>query len=134
MTTISDLAADVSTALSIDEDAALDALTTYLHQMEALEARTIDPDDINTDDAGFLTETVRQAQRSGDLGHRELARLEDAAGAVTSAEDSLRDAISERDTLIIAAVQAGARVTDITRAAGISRARLQQIKAAHAAR
>ena len=134
MATISELATQAATTLGIDEDAALDALTTYLGQMEALESRTIDPEDINDDDAAFLVESVRQAQRSGDLGHRALARLEDAAGAVTSAEDSLRAAISERDTLIISAVQAGARVTDITRAAGISRVRLQQIKAAYAAR
>ena len=134
MTTLTGLAAHTATALGIDEDAAHDALGAYLHQMEALEARIIDPDDINPDDAAFLTESVRQAQRSGDLGHRELTRLEDAAATVTSAEDTLRDAISERDTHIIAAVRAGARVTDITRAAGISRARLQQIKAAHAPR
>ena len=128
MATISELATQAATTLGIDEDAALDALTTYLGQMEALESRTIDPEDINDDDAAFLVESVRQAQRSGDLGHRELARLEDAAAAVSHAEDVVRDTTAERDKLIIAALRAGALVSDVTRAAGISRARVYQVK------
>ncbi|WP_288833648.1 hypothetical protein [uncultured Corynebacterium sp.] len=128
MATISDLAAQTATTIGIDKDAARDALTTYLHQMQALEARTIDPEDINADDAAFLVESVRQAQRSGDLGTRELAKLEDAAAAVSHAEDMVRDTTAERDKLIIAALRAGALVSDVTRAAGISRARVYQVK------
>lgn len=127
MPTLTDLADQTAAALGIDEAAAYNALTDYLAQVEALDSRTIDPDDINDDDAAFLTESIRQAQRAGDLGTRELARLEDAAEAHRTATTVSATAADERDRHILAALRAGARLKEITEITGLSRARIQQI-------
>ncbi|SDR75939.1 hypothetical protein [Corynebacterium timonense] len=127
MATLTDLAAQTAATLDIDEAAARDALTTYLRQVEALDSRTIDPDDINPDDAAFLTESVRQAQRAGDLGTRELDHLADAVEAHHDAVDSAKFHADKRDRHIIAALRAGARMKEVTEITGLSRARIQQI-------
>lgn len=130
MTTIHDLALRTAGALGITDEAAQDALDTYRTQIEAMESRTIDPDDISDDDAGFLTDAVRAAQRSGDLGERELANLEETVARRTIAADDLATAEQVRDTAIRAALGAGARVKDVMEVAGLSRARVDQIRRA----
>ena len=130
MTTIHDLALRAAGALGITDEAAEAALDTYRQQIEALESRTIDPDDISDDDAGFLTDAVRAAQRSGDLGERELAGLEEAVAQRTRAADDLATAEQLRDAAIRAALDAGARVKDVMSATGLSRARVDQIRRA----
>lgn len=130
MTTIHDLALRTAGALGITDEAAQDALDTYRTQIEAMESRTIDPDDISDDDAGFLTDAVRAAQRSGDLGERELANLEETVARRTIAADDLATAEQLRDKAIRAALGAGARVKDVMEVAGLSRARVDQIRRA----
>ena len=130
MTTIHDLALRTAGALGITDEAAEAALDTYRQQIEALESRTIDPDDISDDDAGILMDAVRAAQRSGDLGERELAGLEEAIAQHTRAADDLATAEQLRDTAIRAALGAGARVKDVMSATGLSRARIDQIRRA----
>lgn len=130
MTTIHDLALRTAGALGITDEAAEAALDTYRQQIEALESRTIDPDDISEDDAGFLTDAVRSARRSGDLGERELAGLEETVAQRTIAADDLATAEQQRDTAIRAALDAGARVKDVMTVTGLSRARVDQIRRA----
>ena len=130
MTTIHDLALRTAGALGITDEAAGTALDTYRRQIESLESRIIDPDDISDDDAGFLTDAVRAAQRSGDLGERELAGLEDTVAQRTRAADDLVTAEQRRDTAIRAALGAGARVKDVMTVTGLSRARIDQIRRA----
>ncbi|AWB84765.1 hypothetical protein [Corynebacterium liangguodongii] len=130
MTTMHDLALRTAGALGITDDAAHAALETYRDQIEALEGRTIDPDDISDDDAGFLTDAVRAAQRSGDLGARETAALEEAAADFARASDDLETARQVRDAAILTAARAGVRPKDIIEITGLSRARLDQIRRA----
>lgn len=128
MTTIRDLALRTAGALGITDEAAQDALDIYRQQVEVLESRTIDPDDISEDDAGFLTDAVRAAQRSGGLGERELARLEEAVAQRDIAADDLATAEQLRDKAIRAALGEGARVKDVMEVTGLSRARIDQIR------
>lgn len=130
MTTITDLAIRTAGRTGITDDAAETALTTYMEQIEALEQRTIDPDDISDDDAAFLLESVVQAQRAGDLGTRELAALEEVMPGVERAQAILADAEAQRNDAIKAALNAGARVKDVATAAGLSRQRVEQIRGA----
>ena len=128
MTTIDQLAAKVAGALGIDDKAAADTAETYTSQIEALESREIDRDDISPTDAGFILEACRQAQRAGDLGERELATVESLAKRVAHTQDALLAESAERDRAIIAAIQAGARIKDVMDVTGLTRSRIYQIR------
>lgn len=128
MTNIDQLAAKIAGTLGIDDNAAADAAETYTSQVEALESREIDRDDISTTDADFILEACRQAQRAGDLGERELSTLEDHAKRVENAQNTLLSESAERDRAIIAAIQAGARIKDVMNVTGLTRSRIYQIR------
>ena len=129
MTTLDILTIRTSARLDITEDAAQSALEEYIRQIEALESCTIDPENITADDADFLIEAVVQAQRSGDLGAREIAALEDLMPGMQDAQDHLEIMEQQRNAAIKAALGAGARVKDVASVSGLSRQRVEQIKA-----
>lgn len=128
MTTLHDLTIRTAAKTGITDEAAEAALTTYIGQLEALEQRNIDADDINDDDADFLHESVIQAQRAGDMGQRELAALEEVAGDMERAQATLDDVEQQRNKAIRDALDAGARIKDIAAAAGLTRQRIEQIR------
>lgn len=128
MTTIDQLAAKIAGTLGIADKAATTVADTYTSQLEALESREIDRDDISTTDADFILEACRQAQRAGDLGARELAELEDHAIRVEHAQNTLLTESVQRDRAIITAIRAGARIKDVMSATGLTRSRIYQIR------
>lgn len=129
MTDIQTLAIRTAAKLDLTDEAAEDALEAYIRQVEALESREIDRDDISDDDAAFLMESMVQAQRSGDLGQQQLAELEELMPQVQDAQDQLETMEQQRNTAIKAALSAGARVKDVAAASGLSRQRIEQIRA-----
>ena len=129
MTDIQTLAIRTAAKLDLTDEAAEQALDTYIRQLEALESREIDRDDISDDDAAFLMESMVQAQRSGDLGQQQLAELEELMPQVQDAQDRLETMEQQRNTAIKAALSAGARVKDVAAASGLSRQRVEQIRA-----
>ena len=129
MTDIQTLAIRAAAKLDLTDQAAEDALEIYISQIEALESREIDRDDISDDDAGFLMESMVQAQRSGGLGQAQLAALEELMPDVRAAQDTLETMEQQRNKAIKAALAAGARVKDVAAASGLSRQRVEQIKA-----
>lgn len=129
MTDLTTLAIRTAGRCNITDHAAESALETYITQIEALEARNIDRDDISDDDADFLIESVAQAQRAGDLGQVKLAALEELMPAVHAAQDTLESMEQQRNTAIREALAAGARIKDVAEATGLSRQRIEQIKA-----
>lgn len=130
MTDIQTLAIRTAGRCGITDEAAESALEEYARQLEALEGREIDRDDIDDDDADFLTESVARAQRAGDLGQRELRLVEETLPEVERAQAILADAEAHRNDAIKAALNAGARVKDVAAAAGLSRQRVEQIRGA----
>ena len=130
MTDIQTLAIRTAGRCGITDEAAEGALEEYARQLEALEGRQIDRDDIDDDDADFLAESVARAQRAGDLGQRELSRVEETLPEVERAQAILADAEAHRNDAIKAALNAGARVKDVAAAAGLSRQRVEQIRGA----
>lgn len=130
MTDIQTLAIRTAGRCGITDEAAEAALEEYARQLEALEGREIDRDNINDDDADFLAESVARAQRAGDLGQRELHRVEETLPEVDRAQAILTDAEAQRNDAIRAALNAGARVKDVAAAAGLSRQRVEQIRGA----
>lgn len=130
MTDIQTLAIRTAGRCGITDEAAEGALEEYARQIEALEDRQIDRDNIDADDADFLAESVARAQRAGDLGQRELHRVEETLPEVERAQALLADAESQRNDAIRAALDAGARVKDVAAAAGLSRQRVEQIRGA----
>ena len=129
MTDLTTLAIRTAGRCNITDHAAESALETYISQIEALESRTIDRDDISDDDADFLIESVAQAQRAGDLGQAKLAALEELMPDVHAAQDTLESMEQQRNTAIREALAAGARIKDVAGATGLSRQRIEQIKA-----
>ncbi|OFP66500.1 hypothetical protein HMPREF2978_04785 [Corynebacterium sp. HMSC074C01] len=120
MTTIDNLTETLHYMLDMDEDAAEDALRTYITQIEELEGRDIDEDEISEDDADFLIGAVKSARAAGDLGARQLAAVEEAATAYQDAADTADALRQERDKAIRAALAAGASKASVARAAGVS--------------
>lgn len=130
-TTITDLADRTATALDIDDAAAQDTLEHFISQVEALDGRTIDPDDISADDADFLVEACRHSQAAGDMGTAELGAVEDTTARLSRADTTTGDADTaraERDRAIRDARGAGASIGDIAAAAGLTRAAVDDIR------
>ncbi|MHB2253376.1 hypothetical protein [Corynebacterium aurimucosum] len=121
MTTINNLAETLHYMLDMDTDAAEDALRTYITQIEELEDRSIDEDELNEDDADFLIGAVKSARNAGDLGQKQLAALEEAAADYQDAADTADTLRGERDKAIHAAIAAGASQANVARAAGVSK-------------
>lgn len=128
-THIETLTIRVAAKLSIDDQAARAALETYILELEVMKGRTIDPDEISDDDAAFLTGTVAAAQKAGDLGDRELEALQEKVDALADAAAAVQLATEDRDRAIVAALAAGARPADVAATAGVSGARVRQIRA-----
>ena len=93
-TDLQTLAIRTAGALGMSDEAAAIALEDHARQVEALESRTIDRDDISDVDAGVLMEACRQSQRSGEFGVRELAALGEVSAQVQNLEGSLAELLS----------------------------------------
>ena len=119
-TDIHRLAETLHYMLDMSTHAAEDALRTYITQIEELEDREIDEDEIAGEDADFLIGAVKSARNAGDLGNKELAALEEAAANYQHAADTAESLRQERDKAIRAAIAAGASKASVARAAGIS--------------
>ena len=126
-TDINRLAEALHYMLDMDTTAAEGALRTYITQIEELEDRSIDEDEIAEVDADFLIGAVKSARRTGDLGLHELDTVTEAAQDMEDKAQALEHARAERDAAIRAAVHAGARIQDVATAAGISRQAVDKI-------
>lgn len=120
MTTIDNLSETLHYMLDMETTAAENALRTYIAQIEKLEDREIDEDEITEEDADFLIGAVKSARNAGDLGTRQLAALEEVAANYQHAADTADALRQERDTAIRAAIAAGASKATVARAAGVS--------------
>ena len=127
-TTAHDLAAAIHHKHGVTIDFDTETVETYIDRMEDVDDREIDRDNIPEDDADFITGAFASAQRHGDLGTRQLDDVADAAWAVDQAQDSLDQARGDRDRAILRALAHGARVVDVMAAAGVTRARIDQIR------
>ena len=123
-----DVAVAIHHKLGVTTDFAAETVETYITQIEEIDGREIDRDAITEDDAGFIITTFTSAQRAGDFGTRELDAVADAARASDEAEAAAHDAMVARDRAIRHALARGARVVDVMAAAGVTRARIDQIR------
>ena len=127
-TTAHTLATAIHHKHGVDFDFATEAVETYITQVEDVDGREIDRDDIPEDDVDFITTAFASAQRAGDFGTRQLDDVAQAAQAVDTAQSTLDQAMSDRDRAIRHALAHGARVVDVVAAAGVTRARIDQIR------
>ena len=118
----------VASALDITDDAARDSLEIYIDQTARENGDEINTDEISDDDAAFLMESCREAQRAGDMGDQQLSDLEDAARAYDQAHSDFQTAEQQRIAAVRAALAAGARVVEICRITGMTRSRVYQIR------
>ncbi|KGF17351.1 hypothetical protein [Corynebacterium freneyi] len=127
-TTAHDIAATIHHKHGVTFDFAAEAVETYIAQVEDVDGRDIDREEILDDDAEFIITVFASAQRAGDFGIRQLDDVADAADAVDVAQATLDQAMADRDRAIRHALAHGARVTDVVAAAGVTRARIDQIR------
>ena len=115
-------------------DMKLEAATEYvantIAQIEKLDGRTLDKTNLEYDDIFCIIDSARQARLSGDIAWRELQELETLATQCEVAELNLNVLRSERDKAALAALDAGARVKDVTTYGLISRAWLSKLRKA----
>lgn len=126
-TTYDDLTITLAADTGITTTAIETALDTYIEQIEQLEGRDIDRDDITDEDEEFLTESIRAAIHNGEMGGQEVEQLSDIAAQYRDAEDALAEARADLDRAIIAATNAGARQVDIAQITGLSVATIRRI-------
>lgn len=114
---------DVSLAAARNHDmdyhAAADAVETYITQIEGIDGRAIDRESIPEEDVDFVLESIRRAQDDTTVAPLDL--VAEAAEKVAKAEDALAVAREERNRAIIAAVDAGAPIRQISIAGHIAR-------------
>lgn len=122
------LANRISAKLGITTEAAETAAEEHLQQIEALDQRIIDREDIDPETAVSVEDSVYRDQRAGEMGHREEALLDEALTAYRKAEQDLLAAQQQRDDAIRAALDAGSKMANLVRQTGLSRARIEQIK------
>ena len=126
-TTYDDITITLATDTGITTTAIETALDTYIEQIEQLEGRDIDRDDITDEDEEFLTESIRAAIHNGEMGGQEVDQLSDIAAQYRDAEDDLAEARADLDRAIVAATNAGARQVDIAQLTGLSVATIRRI-------
>lgn len=127
--TTTDLTSTAHTAaekFDTDERAAESAAREYLTQIEEIDGQKYDEDGLPQEAADFIIESIRQAQDS--LTIDPLDRVAESAEQVASAEDVLAVARAERDTRILAAIDAGAPIRQIALAGQISRNSVYKIR------
>lgn len=125
-TTAHDIATQIATRYGVDFDFATEAVEACLIRVGG--GDDLDRDAISEDDADFIIGAFASAQRTGDFGIRELDDVADAAQASDEAEAAAHDAMVARDHAIRHALARGARVVDVMNAAGVTRARIEQIR------
>ena len=125
-TTAHDIATQIATRYGVDFDFATEAVEACLIRVGG--GDDLDRDAITEDDADFIIGAFASAQRAGDFGIRELDDVADAAQASDEAEAAAHDAMVARDHAIRHALARGARVVDVMNAAGVTRARIEQIR------
>lgn len=107
------LAARVAGRLRIHPDAADQIVAEHLDQI----GKTAGGVDHNA-----VENTLAKLHRAGAFGHTELQAVRDNADARAALDLA-------RDDLILAALQAGARVTDVAEASGLNRDTIRRIRA-----
>lgn len=126
--TANDLANRIATRHGVDIGFALEVVETHITLTKNVDGLEIDRNDITEDDADFIAGVFASVQRAGDFGVRELDDVADAARASDEAEAAAHDAMAARDRAIRHALARGARVVDVMAAAGVTRARIEQIR------
>ncbi|MBB0969068.1 hypothetical protein G6016_08870 [Dietzia aerolata] len=126
--TVDDLAAELVDSFDIDLEAARRSAEVFLEMLENTQERVIDRECIPRD----VVDEVRSATMGAifSLGSDALtADLGKARTAVEVAQQALDAKISERTELVRRAIALGVPIPVVTRASGLSRARIYQIKA-----
>lgn len=123
-----DLTTAIAAKLGVAEYFAAAAAEACLAHIEKTDGRDIDRDAITADDFEFALGAAASAQRAGDFGLPALDAVTDAARAVGDAQTAMEEAMYTRDQAILTALRHGARVVDVVKASGVSRARIDQIR------
>jgi hypothetical protein len=127
MTTMQDLADQIARTHDLYPDGALALVRLYAHQIEDLDHRVIDEDDIDPDDA----DTVLGAAGAGILNDAPTSRLDDLAdlaGQITDQQQDLDDLTNQRNLLIANLLANGTPVPSLVQATGLVRQRIYQIR------
>lgn len=127
--TTTDLTPTARTAaekFDMDERAAESAAREYLSQIEDIDGQKYDEDELPSEVAEFIIESIRQSQDSLTIAL--LDRVAESAEQVATADDALAAARAERDVNILAAIDAGAPIRQIALAGQISRNSVYRIR------
>lgn len=126
--TVDQLTLFLAGSLGMDSAGTARAIENYIQQIETLDGRPIDRNNLDQDDVQFITCALQAAQRAGDLGSKYLHLLEENRAEITQQEDRLADLRTERDDIIVDAIKDGARIKDIVECSGVSRTWVQKLK------
>ena len=127
MYSIKELASEAAETHDIDYDAALDLVEDCITQVEAVDEKPIDRDDISRNDAEFLRGAIAATLETDSGVIRKMDELFEAADAYADALQDLDMLHALRDQAIIAAVEACCTISDIMRVTRLSRDEIDDI-------
>ena len=85
MCSLEELASEAAETHDIDYSAAFRLVALYIAQMESVDGKTIDSDDISAEDADFLRGSIASGLENDDEAVRKLDALTEAADAYADA-------------------------------------------------
>lgn len=87
-----DIAVAIHHKHDVDTVFAAEAVETYITQIENIDGREINRDNITEDDADFIIAAFAGAQRAGDFGTRELVvAADEQGGTITTSTVALAE-------------------------------------------
>ncbi|KFI41921.1 hypothetical protein [Bifidobacterium biavatii] len=137
--TITDLAERMATQFDITIEAAEQSAENYLEQIEQVDRRTIDRNDITSDDADFVIgsfaserginpDDENKTQIPSDKDDLLLDQLDTLSATIRDRQETLKDLTDQRNDLIIQLLDRGNSVASICDASGLTRTRVYAIK------
>lgn len=127
---INQLAEQLATRFDITEDSAQQTAETYLAQIEQVDGKTIDRDNISPEDAEAVADAFDAGMGSSTTDSQLADQLIELSEQIRYRQSELDELTEQRNELVNRLLDRANSVKDICEWSGLSRARIYAIKAA----
>lgn len=127
---INQLAEQLATRFDITTDSAQQTAETYLTQIEQVDGKTIDRDNISDEDAESVADAIDAGMGSSTADIQFADQLIELSEQIRDRQSELEELTYRRNELVNRLLDRANSVKDICEWSGLSRARIYAIKAA----
>lgn len=125
---ITKLAEDLAAQFDITPESAEETAEIYLRQIETIDGRTIDRDDISDDDAEAVATAIDAGSESSTEDDQLASELMDISEQIRDRQDQLDQMTARRNEIVVRLLDRANSVRSICEWSGLSRARVYAIK------